>query len=128
MGHKSSQGRYLDMEYRVRGSLSECRQILNISQSTGKLAEGAPLLLYQSMKRGDYRTFCHCSEAIRLWFWILIGWHPLCKRLGRTDWLHRSPFNDSLIASGSDDGKVMLNFLYSELFKLTAVGIHMESS
>lgn len=40
----------------------------------------------------------------------------------------RSPFNDSLIASGSDDGKVLVNPISLRVVVLLSKGIHMEGS
>lgn len=44
------------------------------------------------------------------------------------DWVRRNPFNDSLIASGSDDGKVTGDSEWTSHIWLTGIGIHMEGS
>lgn len=44
------------------------------------------------------------------------------------DWVRRNPFNDSLIASGSDDGKVMGDSEWTSRIMLTGIGICMEGS
>lgn len=63
------------------------------------------LPLYQSMKRGDCRINYLCSEGILQWSWIQIG-KDIVYFIDNAHVVRRSPFNDSLIASGSDDGKV----------------------
>jgi len=45
-----------------------------------------------------------------------------------TDCPHRSPFNDSLVASGSDDGKVRLRMPAMEMPVLMKSGIHLAGS
>lgn len=72
------------------------------------------LPLYRSTKKGDCRINYLCSEGIQQWSWIQTGKNDVSI----SDNAHvvcRSPFNDSLIASGSDDGKVIANTLCSEI-------------
>lgn len=41
---------------------------------------------------------------------------------------HRSPFNDSLIASGSDDGKVRMVEIYGSGIMLIGAGFHIQGA
>ena len=62
-------------------------------------------LSYPPVSVVECRTDCHCSVVIQLWFSIQTG--TASSRFGETrPYIDRNPFNDSLIASGSDDGKV----------------------
>lgn len=62
--------------------------------------------LYRSMRRGDCRINYLCSEGIPRWSWIQTG-NDIASFIDDAHMIRRSPFNDSLIASGSDDGKVV---------------------
>ena len=62
---------------------------------------------YQSMRRGDCRINYLCSEGIPRWSWIPTG-KDVASFIDNAHVICRSPFNDSLIASGSDDGKVVV--------------------
>ena len=64
------------------------------------------LRLYQSMKKGDCRISYLYSEGIPQWSWIQTGKDDI-SFVDNAHVVCRSPFNDSLIASGSDDGKVI---------------------
>lgn len=64
------------------------------------------LRLYQSMKKGDCRISYLYSEGIPPWSWIQTGKYNI-SFVDNAHVVRRSPFNDSLIASGSDDGKVV---------------------
>lgn len=64
------------------------------------------LRLYQSTKKGDCRINYLCSEGIRQWSWIQTGRDDF-SFIDSAHAVCRSPFSDSLIASGSDDGKVI---------------------
>jgi WD40 repeat protein len=70
--------------------------------------EGARSLLYLSMRRVDFPNGFPFSEDIPRRCWIQIG--VLTKGCGRKhrSLTSRNPFNDSIIASGSDDGKVFI--------------------
>lgn len=51
----------------------------------------------------------------------------LCMRCVQSaDWVRRNPFNDSLIASGSDDGKVTGDSAWTSHIWLTRTGVYME--
>ena len=47
--------------------------------------------------------------------------------IASADFDHRSPFNDSLIASGSDDGKVLSRSSWIPDPQLRQLGLHLES-
>jgi hypothetical protein len=60
------------------------------------------------MRRGDCLSRFRCSEAILRRCWIRIG---RLEEAGRGKYhadTRRNPFNDRVIASGSDDGKVFI--------------------
>ena len=66
-----------------------------------------PLLLYQSMRREDCPSEYRCSEGTPRSYWILIGeYYATEVHIAVIDKVPRNPFDDSVIASGSDDGKV----------------------
>lgn len=59
------------------------------------------------MKRDGYLINYRFSEVIRQWCWIRTGEAVLSITLNiGANERCRNPFDDSLIASGSDDGKV----------------------
>ena len=61
---------------------------------------------YLSLRRGDCLNSCLYSEDTLLWSWTRTGKARTMHDYANTQIGHRSPFNDSLVASGSDDGKV----------------------
>ena len=82
------------------------RPIPNISPSTGKRVEEGRLRSFPSVrKEGSLNNF-RSSEVILRSSWILIGMWGVLEDMEDADSQNRNPFNDQLIASGSDDGKV----------------------
>lgn len=67
--------------------------------------------LYQSTKEGGCRISYLCSEGIPQWSWIQTGKNISISFIESAHVVCRSPFNDFLIASGSDDGKVIAKSL-----------------
>ncbi|KAL9037489.1 MAG: hypothetical protein Q9214_005684, partial [Letrouitia sp. 1 TL-2023] len=61
------------------------------------------------MRRDGYLINCRFSEAIRRWCWIRTG--EVVSSIASDNGANercRNPFDDSLIASGSDDGKAFI--------------------
>jgi Domain of unknown function (DUF1899) len=103
------------------------RPIQNTSRSTGRQVVEALSRSYQRVKGGGYRSAFHCLGVIPLLFWIPTGevlQHPSHAQV--LIW-GRNPFNDSLICSGSDDGKVAPPISVGNSW-LTQIGVSMESA
>lgn len=92
-----------------------------------------PLQSSHSVREGALLSKFPCVEDIRLLSWIQTG-IPRVKVVGwdfeqqETDDF-RSPFNDSIIASGSDDGKVCVPAFPFSVCKLRCCtkGVHLEN-
>lgn len=65
------------------------------------------MLLYPSMRKAACRSRSLFSEDILRRCWTQIGECRSCRWKRGAD-LPRNPFNDRIIASGSDDGKVFI--------------------
>ena len=82
---------------------------------------------FPQRKRVGYLNEYPFSEGILRLYWTRIGALSLVSRLRKsTDW-QRNPFNDSLIASGSDDGKVTSITVPQEP-RLIGTGVPVEST
>jgi Domain of unknown function (DUF1899) len=103
------------------------RPIQNTSRSTGRQVVEARSRSYQRAKGGGCRNAYHYLGGIQRLFWIPTGEAysilPHAEVLTRG----RNPFNDSLICSGSDDGKVAPPTSLRKS-QLTRLGIFMESA
>lgn len=76
-------------------------------QLIGNRVEAVHLQSSLLKKEAEFLRGYRSSEVIPLLYWIQTGKQEAGSRLHGAD-LDRNPFNDSLIASGSDDGKVFL--------------------
>jgi hypothetical protein len=65
------------------------------------------LLSFPLMSAESFLSVCPCLGGILLLSWILIGM-TIDATMIHLAYAHRNPFDDNLLASGSDDGKVFL--------------------